>query len=123
MSQQNSTLLHSTDIVSRCAPVMQLIDEYELRPTADNRLAIREALLALAAPRWQPLTPELLRQIEQEDRKDLWLLTKYSGKPSIGQYEWQQGRNPHGFNTLDQDRVSASDVTHVAAVIFPVMPR
>lgn len=122
MSQQNAAASNPTDVVSRCAAVMPLIDEYQLRPTADNRLAIRVALLELAAPRWKPLNPELLREIQQDERKDLWLLTKYSGKPSIGHYEWQQGRNPHGFNTLDQGRVGAADVTHVAPVLLPTMP-
>jgi hypothetical protein len=71
---------------------------------------------------FQPLTPELLRQLESEDTKTLWLKTRYAAIPVIGVYEWRQGHEPDGFNTWALGRIGAKNVSHVAEVVTPSMP-
>lgn len=50
---------------------------------------------------WQPLTGKMLEQFE-EDGSGVCLLKDTAGYKSIGEYEWQQGRYPHGFIVNDR---------------------
>jgi len=80
---------------------------------------------ALDAARWHPLTPELLAQIERGDfPRRVWLYSPGfdSAHPFTGQYEWRQGRHPHGFNIDTGGRIGASDITHVMPFNPPAQP-
>ena len=71
---------------------------------------------------WMPLTPELLTAIESGDLGNrFWIAAHNSNEPQIGVYEWQQGRNPHGFNS-DLSRYGASEITHVLPYKPPALP-
>ena len=75
-----------------------------------------------AEPQWLLLTPELLTAIESGDHGTrFWIVSKWSSEPEIGEYEWRQGRGPHGFNTHDS-RLGADEVTHVMHYRAPKMP-
>ena len=71
---------------------------------------------------WQPLTPELLIEFESGGMGRYWLAHADAAVPLIGEYEWHQGWNPHGFNTDSDGRVSASAVTHVMPFVPPELP-
>jgi hypothetical protein len=76
-------------------------------------------------PSWLPLTPELLTSIEAGEfgAGGFWLATKGSSSAVYGAYEWQQGRNPHGFNDINGYRIAgAHDVTHVMSYATPSLP-
>ena len=71
---------------------------------------------------WMPLTPELLTAIESGNLGNrFWIAAHNSNEPQIGVYEWQQGRNPHGFNS-DLSRYGASEITHVLPYKPPALP-
>ena len=71
---------------------------------------------------WMPLTPELLTAIESGDIGNrFWIAVHNNNEPQIGVYEWQQGRNPHGFNS-DLSRYGASEITHVLPYKPPALP-
>lgn len=75
-----------------------------------------------AEPQWLLLTPELLTAIESGDHGTrFWIVSKWLSEPEIGEYEWRQGRGPHGFNTHDS-RLGADEVTHVMPYRAPKMP-
>lgn len=73
---------------------------------------------------WQPLTPDLLAQIENGDHgRTFWLAVQGYKQAVVGNYEWQQGHNPHGFNDVDGGgRVGAGMVTHVMPYNSPALP-
>lgn len=79
-------------------------------------------IAALRQSDWQPLTPSLLLKFETESMGPHWLALNGVPTPIIGEYEWRQGRNPHGFNTDSDGRVSASVVTHVMPFVSPPLP-
>ena len=71
---------------------------------------------------WMPLTPELLTAIESGDHgRRFWLAAHNNSEPLIGCYEWQQGRNPHGFN-VNTLRYGASEIAHVLPYKPPTLP-
>lgn len=71
---------------------------------------------------WQPLTPELLADISQREAGKFWLAGPRLPESVIGEYEWRQGRNPDGFNTLEGGRVASGWVTHVMPYQPPTLP-
>lgn len=75
-------------------------------------------------PAWLPLTQELLTAIEAGEYggTSFWLAVKGYSAPVSGEYEWQQGRYPHGFNDDRGNRFSAGEVTHVMPYNPPSLP-
>lgn len=87
-----------------------------------SQLAAQPTPSGDAEPQWLLLTPELLTAIESGDHGTrFWIVSKWSSEPEIGEYEWRQGRGPHGFNTHDS-RLGADEVTHVMPYRAPKMP-
>lgn len=71
---------------------------------------------------WMPLTPELLTAIESGDHgKRFWIAGPSMTEAWAGEYEWRQGRVPHGFNT-QAGRVYSSEVTHILPYKPPALP-
>ena len=61
-----------------------------------------------------PLTDSLLEKFELTDQdQGQVLLVDYYGNKYVGEYEWRQGRYPHGFETGD-DRIQAGEIEFVA---------
>lgn len=70
---------------------------------------------------WEKLTPALLQEIESAGGK-FWIALKGCPNAYVGEYEWRQGRNPHGFNDDNGWRMSAHEVTHVMVYNPPIPP-
>lgn len=86
-------------------------------------LAGVRAILALR-PQAVPMTWELLtdERIKSEDFNGMYWLALKNGTVTTGYYQWRQGHNPYGFNTEEQGRISASDVSHIAPLAEPAHP-
>jgi hypothetical protein len=56
--------------------------------------------MKLAIGELHPLTEELLENFELADQGQVLLVDYYGGK-YIGEYEWRQGKYPHGFAVGD----------------------
>lgn len=78
-----------------------------------------EALRPVAMTEWQQL--DAARLNSEEFSGLYWLAMKY-GEVAVGEYEWRQGWNPHGFNLIDGGRVMASEVTHTMPFVKPAFP-
>jgi hypothetical protein len=73
---------------------------------------------------WMPITPELLSAIENGEYggTSFWLACKGLSSPVSGEYEWQQGRSPHGFNDARGCRLGSDEVTHLMPYSQPSLP-
>ena len=72
---------------------------------------------------WIKLDEATLRKIELGDLPDdLWIAVAGYRTATIARYVWQQGQNPHGFNTIGGSRFDAKDVTHVMPFVPPALP-
>ena len=69
----------------------------------------------LTISKLHPLTDTLLENFELTDQGQV-LLIDYYGQKYIGEYEWQQGKYPHGF-VMGDDRIQAGEVEFVAFFI------
>lgn len=78
-----------------------------------------QALRPVAMTEWQQL--DAARLNSEEFTGLYWLAMKY-GEVAVGEYEWRQGWNPHGFNLIDGGRVGASEVTHTIPFVKPALP-
>lgn len=58
------------------------------------------------------LSDSLLEKFELTDQGQV-LLVDYCGKKYVGEYEWRQGRNPHGF-AIGDDWIQTGEVEYVA---------
>ena len=70
---------------------------------------------------WQELTPALLQELELNGGT-YWLAVRNCSKALVGEYQWQQGRNPYGFNDEQGCRFFANDVTHIMNYNPPIPP-
>jgi len=50
-----------------------------------------------------------------------WLATD-AGVVLVGDYRWEQGHDPHGFDTWGGGRVKARRITHIAPFVTPTLP-
>lgn len=74
-------------------------------------------------PQWLPITPALLNDIDAgEHGSKFWLAARGMQEAIVGEYEWQEGGNPHGFNTESGERWSPSELTHVMPYTPPALP-
>lgn len=79
--------------------------------------------MSATAPQWQPLTPELLREIaEGQHGPEFWLYGRDWSRPKIGHYAWHSGWHPDGFETDSGERIIAKLITHVMPFIPPALP-
>lgn len=69
----------------------------------------------LTISKLHPLTDTLLENFELTDQGQV-ILVDYYGSKFIGEYEWRQGRNPHGFEA-GSEWFSASEFEYVAFFI------
>jgi hypothetical protein len=56
--------------------------------------------MILKISKLHPLTDTLLENFELTDQGQV-LLVDYYGQKYVGEYEWRQGRHPHGFAVGD----------------------
>ena len=49
-----------------------------------------------------PLTSTLLEKFELTDQGQVLLVNYYYGVKYIGEYEWRQGKCPHGFVVVEE---------------------
>lgn len=68
--------------------------------------------MTLKISKLHPLTDTLLENFELTDQGQVLLIDFYGNK-YIGEYEWQQGKYPHGFDIGD-DRIQAGEFEYVA---------
>lgn len=69
--------------------------------------------------KWEELTKD---RLESEDFDgSYWLATKWE-TVTVGEYRWRQGRYPHGFDLISDQRIYAEDVTHIAPMPWPSRP-
>ena len=88
--------------------------------TGNSVSAQADSVLEDAA--WMPITPELLTAIESGDHgARFWIAGPGMTEPWVGEYEWLQGRVPHGFNT-QRGRMYPSEITHVLPYKPPALP-
>lgn len=66
---------------------------------------------------WEPIDLGKVRDADSA----FWLATK-CGQVFFGTYQWKQGRNPDGFETVGAGRISAEDVTHTMLFEAPRHP-
>lgn len=119
---------HDAAVVSDTPEVHETLMNFSEDSTGDNAVGLVRAVLQHASRpgrAWQPLTPELLSDISQRSKAKFWLVVPWVDEPVMGEYEWQQGRSPDGFNVVDSmgdGRISASQVTHVMPYWVPALP-
>lgn len=69
---------------------------------------------------WIPVTRELL------DARPDWLDSCWiavDGKVVLGEYVWEQGRNPDRFVTIDGRDLWAFRASHVQPCVIPTLPK
>lgn len=70
---------------------------------------------------WQELTPALLQELELNGGT-YWIAARDYPRALVGEYQWQQGRDPYGFNDEQGRRYFASNVTHIMKYNPPTPP-
>ena len=78
-----------------------------------------DALQARAQVHWEALTPERLAFGPLAG--PYWLATD-AGVVLVGDYRWEQGHDPHGFDAWGGGRVKACRITHIAPFVTPTLP-
>lgn len=75
--------------------------------------------LVVQSPDWIPHSHEHLQYFGLAG--ELWLAL-VTGEVVVGRYHWEQGHDPHGFQTLEMGRVAASAVSHYMPYARPAHP-
>lgn len=90
--------------------------------SADDLFVLMDVLGYREAPsqvHWEALTPERLAFGPLSG--PYWLATD-AGVVLVGDYRWEQGHDPHGFDTWGGGRVKAYRITHIAPFVTPTLP-
>lgn len=109
----------TSQFIAACNPaaIRALLADLDAKTAEVERL---RALRPVAMTEWQQL--DAARLNSEEFSGMYWLAMKY-GEVAVGEYEWRQGWNPHGFNLIDGGgRVGALEVTHTIPFVKPALP-